>query len=184
MIAIFLFFPETQYFRKYITSERSETGEGKATTTETSVEVSTPIARKTFLQDLKPWSPLNPHASYLHLLLRPIPLIVYPAIFFAFLIFSTTLAWIVCVIETYASVFQAPPYLMSTGVSGLINIPAIVGILIGSYCGGGLTDIIAERWARKNNGVFEPEYRLVTLILPFFLVPVGLLMYILIKIFH
>lgn len=66
---------------------------------------------------------------------------------------------------------------MSPGINGLINVPAMIGIAVGSYCGGGLTDLLAERSARKNNGVYEPEARLVALILPFFFVPIGLLMY-------
>ena len=138
---------------------------------------STPLAKKTFLQELKPWSRINPYASYIHLLLRPFPLIVYPAILFAFLAFSTTLAWVVCYVDTAASVYQPPPYLMNIGVSGLYNVPAIIGIIIGSYIGGGLTDLVAERHARRNNGVFEPESRLITLIIPFFLEPIGLLMF-------
>jgi len=134
------------------------------------------IPKKTFLQGLKPWSKINPEASYLHLIVRPWPLIVYPAIFFAFLAFSTTLAWVVCYVDTAASVYQAPPYLMNIGVSGLYNAPAIIGIFMGAYIGGAFTDLIAEKMARRNNGIFEPESRLVALIIPFFLEPVGLLM--------
>ena len=48
---------------------------------------------------------------------------------------------------------------------------------IGTYAGSASTDRFAEWRARKNNGVFEPETRLVLLIMPFFIVPIGLLMY-------
>jgi hypothetical protein len=181
-LAIFFFFPETQYSRKYITGVKQDSSEGKDSSTQSSTEeIQTPSAtsppKKTFLQELSPLPTINPDSSYFHLFIRSWPLILYPAVFFSFLIFATTLAWLVCVVNTYASIFQAPPFLMSTGVSGLINLPAFIGTLAGSYCGGGLTDLFAERWARKNNGVFEPETRLVALIIPFFLVPVGLLMY-------
>ena len=66
---------------------------------------------------------------------------------------------------------------MSPGINSLINIPAIIGIVLGSYVGGALTDTISKMWAKKNNGVFEPEFRLIALIFPFFIVPSGLLMY-------
>jgi len=66
---------------------------------------------------------------------------------------------------------------MSIGISGLYNIPAIIGICIGGFIGGALTDWIAERMARRNNGVFEPESRLIALVIPFFLEPIGLIMY-------
>jgi len=148
-------------------------------TAERSTEI-TPTAKKSYLQELKPWSSINPNTTYFNLFIRPFPLILYPAVFFAFLAFCSTLAWLACVVDTTASVFQLPPYpyLMSPGVSSLINIPAVIGALVGGYCGGGLTDWIAERWARRNNGVFEPEYRLLALVIPFFLEPVGLLMYV------
>lgn len=133
--------------------------------------------KKTFLQELKPWSPFNTESNYLGLLLRPWPMIVYPATIYSYLTFSAQLAWYICIYATYASVFQLPPYSMSTGFSGLINIPGSIGCFIGAYCGGGLTDRYVAWRARKNNGVFEPETRLVAMILPFFLVPVGLLMY-------
>lgn len=66
---------------------------------------------------------------------------------------------------------------MNIGISGLYNIPAIIGIFLGSYIGGGFTDLIAERMARRNNGIFEPESRLIPLIIPFLLEPVGLIMF-------
>lgn len=54
----------------------------------------------------------------------------------------------------------------------------MIGAVTGAFCGGGLTDKIIEYKARKNNGVYEPEFRLIALIIPFFIVPLGLLMYI------
>ena len=76
-------------------------------------------ARKTFLQELKLWSKINPDSSYIHLLLRPWSLIIYPAVFFGFLAISTTLAWVVCYVDTATSVYQSPPHLMNIGISGL-----------------------------------------------------------------
>ena len=181
-LAIFLLFPETQYYRTFVTAPVeaiSETTDPKHTVAETTAQI-TSNTKKSYLQELKPWSQINPNTTYFNLFVRPFPLIVYPAVLFAFLAFCSTLAWLACVVDTTASVFQLPPYpyLMSPGVSGLINVPAVIGALIGAYCGGALTDWIAERWARRNNGVFEPEYRLLALVIPFVLEPVGLLMYI------
>jgi hypothetical protein len=187
LVAIFLFVPETDYDRKYITSETLPKGEMKdsaditetteITETEPSSNGETKGPKKTFWQELKPWSRINPNASYIHLLLRPLPLVFYPAVFFSFIIFSTTLSWIVCYVDTAASVYQAPPYLMNIGVSGLYNVCAIICIPFGAFVGGALTDWVGQKMARRNNGVFEPEFRLITLIVPFFVVPMGLLMY-------
>lgn len=67
---------------------------------------------------------------------------------------------------------------MSPAVNGLINIPSLIGTFLASYGGGGLTDRISEWQARKNNGIFEPEARLVALIIPAIITPAGLLMFI------
>src|SRR5277367_1218446 len=155
---------------------RSSTEKELAVTTE-SLQPALTGHKKTFFQELKPWSPLNTESNYIGLLLRPWPMLVYPATLYSYLTFSSQLAFYICIYSTYASVFQLPPYSMSTGVSGLINIAASIGIVIGAYCGGALTDTFIRYRARRNNGIFEPETRLVAMILPFFLVPVGLLMY-------
>ena len=104
-------------------------------------------------------------------------MVVYPAVIYSFLVFAFTLACALGVLNTAAAVFQSPPYNMSPGVQSLINIPLTIGIVLGSYCGGELTDRYLEWRVKKNNGIFEPEFRLVTLVLPFFIVPAGVLMY-------
>jgi MFS family permease len=136
------------------------------------------IPKKSFLQELKPWSSIHPEASFISLLLRPWPLVVYPAVIYSFATFSSTQAWAICLLNTHASIFQRPPYNMTPGINSLIYISTIVGITLGSYCGGALTDRIAEYFSRRNKGVFEPESRLVALVLPFFIVPAGILMYV------
>ena len=133
--------------------------------------------KKSFVQELNPWSGITPGANFIRLLLRPIPLVLYPAIAFSILSLSSTVAWVICGINTYASIFQAPPYLMSPGISSLINVSGAIGSVLGAFIGGGFTDLLAEWQARRNGGIFEPEARLVALIVPFFVVPAGLLMY-------
>lgn len=66
---------------------------------------------------------------------------------------------------------------MNPGVQSLIYVSPIIGGAIGGYCGGGLTDIIIQWRTRKNNGIFEPEDRLLAALIPLFIVPAGELMY-------
>lgn len=135
--------------------------------------------KRSFLEELKPWNPIDPKASYIKFLLRPWPLVVYPALIYSFLVYAAALGWLLCVFSTNASVYQNPPYNMSPSINNLINIPAMIGIIVGSYSGGWVSDRLAEHTSRRNNGVFEPEARLVALILPFIIVPIGLLMFVL-----
>ena len=179
--AILFFFPETQYFRTHTAvTEQSDSGSDKREATvvpSTQVqERPTPPPKKTFLQEWRPWSGVNREENILKLFFRPWPVFVYPAVIFSTLSFSSSLGWFLVILSTNASVFQAPPYLMTPGINSLINIPAFVGQIFGAYCGGALTDTFAVWRARKNNGVFEPETRLVALIIPFIVVPIGLLM--------
>jgi hypothetical protein len=134
------------------------------------------IQKKTFLQELKPWSSRHPDTSYLRLIIRPWPLLAYPAVLYSFLTFSATIGWSICFFDTQASIFQSPPYNMTPGVNSLVYISAMIGISLGTYVGGAFTDSLAERSARKKNGFFEPETRLIAMIIPFFVIPVGLLM--------
>lgn len=188
-LAIFLFFPETQYFRQYqnpsALADNIEKGEKQPVTLEVQ-DTTAPQpssldsfsgSKKSYLQELKLWSRTNPNARLINLLLRPWPCIVYPMVLYTLLLYSAIVAWVICVISTNASLFQKPPYNMSPGINSLIKIPSFVGISIGVYCGGRLTDRYAAWRARKNDGIFEPETRLETLILAFFIVPAGLLMF-------
>jgi hypothetical protein len=135
-------------------------------------------SRKPFIQELKPWSSINPNTNLLNLIFRPWPLIVYPAGFYAMLLFSLIVGWSVCVINTNASIFQAPPYLMTPGINSVgIKVPSFIGCAIGMYTSGALADRYVEWRARKNHGIYEPETRLVMLIPAFFIIPAGLLMY-------
>ena len=185
-LGIVFLFPETLYVRKPgVGQGQSETSslEGKEVSAQEVTDAMSPavsqtmaIPKKTYLQDLQPFSKINPNANLLNLFLRPFPLIVYPAIIYSFITFATTLAWMVCVTSTNANVFQHPPYNMSPGINSLIKLPGLIGVGLGSLYAGTLTDRYAQWYARKHNGVFEPETRLLAMIVPFFIVPGGLLM--------
>jgi hypothetical protein len=140
-VSIFLFFPETRYLRTY--------GKGLDRVSDTeSIETPRPvdeknvalqsspashtseIPKKSFLQELKPWSSIHPDSSFIGLLLRPWPLIVYPAVIYSFATFSSTQAWAICLLNTHASIFQRPPYNMSPGINSSYLYP-LLGLRLG-----------------------------------------------------
>jgi hypothetical protein len=102
--------------------------------------------------------------------------VVYPAVIYSFLVFSFNLGWLQAVNNTAAVIFQSPPYNFSPGVQSLIFLCSFVGAGIGAFWGGAVTDVIVQDFTRRNNGIYEPESRLVAIILPFFVVPAGVLM--------
>ena len=146
-----------------------------------STSADAPPPKKTFLQGLNPWSGINPgiekNTSFIYLLIRPWPLVVYPAVIYSFLVFSLNLGCLLGVVSTSPSVFQSPPYNFSPGIQSLIYVPSIFGASLGALWGG-LTDRYIQWKIKKNNGIYEPEIRLAALVLPFFVVPTGVLMYV------
>ena len=104
-------------------------------------------------------------------------MVFYPAVIYAFLCFSASLGWALSILTTAASVYQVPPYNFSPGIQSLIYLPGFIALLVGSVWGGWFTDIYCKWRARKNDGVFEPEFRLPLLIFPFFVAPAGVLMF-------
>jgi len=182
-LAFLFLFPEPQYVRD--TGDKHDPGtnlpEGKSDASQghpVEVERNDPLAnrKRTFLEELKPYSSIDPQKSYPLLLLKPLPLVLYPATVFGFLVFASSLGFFLAALSVNPSVFQAPPYNMSPAINGLINIPSLIGHLAGAFSGGFLTDKIAEWSARKNMGIFEPEARLIALIIPLIITPAGLLM--------
>jgi len=137
-------------------------------------------ARKSYLQQLNPWSGINPNgekANFLYLFLRPWPLVFYPAVAYSTYIFGLAISAIQITVTQSPTVFESPPYNFTPGIQSLQHVPMMIGAAIGSVYGGLGTDILARYITKKNNGIFEPESRLPLLIGPLFILPAGLLMY-------
>jgi hypothetical protein len=178
-IAIFLLFPETQYRRDTPSPQDQESAYGKAAV---SISVMETPSKKSYLQELVPWSGINPglprDTSLVNLFIRPWPLFFYPANLYSTITFSVALGCLTGIGNTAAPIFQGPPYNFSPGIQGLgIYLPGLIGSTIGALCGGPLTDTYTRWRTRKNHGVFEPEGRLVAMIIPIFVVPAGVLMF-------
>lgn len=71
-----------------------------------------------------------------------------------------------------------PPYKWQLGKVGLFSVSGFIGTVLSFYFGGMLIDLIANRARRHDHTVKpRPEKRLVALMVPFFLSPVGLIIF-------
>ncbi|KAF2400137.1 MFS general substrate transporter [Trichodelitschia bisporula] len=165
--------PETQFTRN-LDAGGSALSDSEA---EKGVPVTTEVAQKTFWQELSLTVGMSPGTNIFELFVRPFPLIVYPAVLFAFLGYAVSLAWVVAINIMAPFILEAPPYLWGTSLIGLINLAGFLGNVFGSVIGGWCVDRYSDWRARKNNGVFEPEMRLFLLILPALIVPAGCLVF-------
>ncbi|KAF2402950.1 MFS general substrate transporter [Trichodelitschia bisporula] len=98
--------------------------------------------------------------SYWKAVVKPVPLICYPAIAYSAVVHGSFFVWLVVMGLLSLQVFTAPPYNLSPAQIGLTNIPHVVVALVCSPIAGVLSDWVAKSMARRNAGVFEPEFRL------------------------
>src|SRR5438270_3876788 len=90
-VLVFFFFPETQYRRPLAAATGDSTNESSTDKTST-VDVGEQQIqpKKSRLQDLNPWSSINPgsrdNPSFFFLLIRPWPLAIYPAVVYSFFV--------------------------------------------------------------------------------------------------
>lgn len=135
------------------------------------------LPKKTWMQEMSLWSGTAKDINLLESFIRPFPLIAYPAVIFAFIGYAVTLAWVVAINILNSFVLQAPPYNWKPSVNGLINIPGFLGNLVGSFVAGWVVDRYSDHRAKKNGGVFQPESRLVLIIVPAIIVPAGCILF-------
>ena len=96
---------------------------------------------------------------------KPVPLIAFPAVLFSTIVYGSYFTWLLTISVLSVNIFSAPPYALNPAQIGLTNLPLLAVSLIGSPLSGWTADAIAKFMARRNKGVFEPEFRL-TLMLP------------------
>ncbi|KAF1941494.1 MFS general substrate transporter [Clathrospora elynae] len=106
---------------------------------------------------------------------KPVPLIAYPAVLFSSVAYSCFFTALLTISVLSVSVFSAPPYTLGPAQIGLTNLPLLTVGLIGSPLAGWSADAIAKLMARRNNGVFEPEFRLTLMIPATILATIGFL---------
>lgn len=68
------------------------------------------IPKKTWLQEMSLWNELPKDTNLWEMFIRPLPLIVYPAVMFSFLTYAVSLAWVVAINILNSFILQAPPY--------------------------------------------------------------------------
>ncbi|CAK7230745.1 hypothetical protein SBRCBS47491_007691 [Sporothrix bragantina] len=192
-VAVVLFVPETRYMRdaeqnvglaEAVREDGREQGVQEKTTTPATAATSSSsssslvqVPKKTWLQEMHPWSGITPGASLWRMFVRPFPLFVYPCVVYAFLGYAVSLVVTVAVNILNSFVLQAPPYSWSASVNGLINIPGLIGNLLGGFAGGSLVDFFCDWRLRRFNGVFEPESRLYLLALPAIITGAGCVLF-------
>lgn len=96
--------------------------------------------------------------------IAPFQIFLFPIVFWAAMSLGFAANCLLALNLTQSQVFAAPPYLFTPGQVGFVNFAFVVGGILGLLTAGPISDWVALRAARRNNGVREAEMRLVALV--------------------
>jgi len=119
--------------------------------------------RKTYIQTLQPYSGRLSPDSWLRIALRPAILLAYPAILWSSAIYALSVGWLIILSESVSTIYRSDAYAYRfTAIqTGLIYLSPFIGGILGTAVAGKLSDVIVRFMARRNHGIYEPEFRLV-----------------------
>ncbi|KAF5873504.1 putative mfs transporter protein [Botrytis fragariae] len=155
--AMYFFVPETLYIPQTDppTQLIVDKTEGRV------YEIVLPDMKKSLKERLSIFNGRISQASFWALAAKPIPLVTFPAVIFSAFTYSFYAAGLTLIALLQDTIFSAPPYNLSTSAIGLTNLPlfgvGLVGTLVSGYC----ADFVVQWMTRHNNGIYEPEFRLV-----------------------
>lgn len=115
-----------------------------------------------YVQSLKPWNGRIAHDRWLRVAVRPFILFAYPAVLWSSTVYALSVGWLIVISESIAYLFERPETYNFTALqTGLVYISPFVGGLLGTAVAGKVSDVVVRYMARRNGGVYEPEFRLV-----------------------
>ena len=78
------------------------------------------------------------------------------------MLYSLSIGWLIVLSESVSTVFEnKATYNFTPLQAGLVYISPFVGGVLGTAVAGKVSDIIVRYMSRRNDGVYEPEFRLV-----------------------
>ncbi|KAF2000761.1 MFS general substrate transporter [Amniculicola lignicola CBS 123094] len=118
--------------------------------------------RKSYISSLKPFNGRLVDDRWVHVMLRPFILFAYPAVLWSSLVYSLAIGWLIVLSESVAEVYRDRESYNFTALQvGLVYISPFVGGVLGTAVAGKISDLMVRYMSRKNDGVYEPEFRLV-----------------------
>ncbi|KAJ9132449.1 MFS general substrate transporter [Pleurostoma richardsiae] len=188
LLLAFLFVPETSYLRDprfnqhLVVDAPSEAGtdNGSKEADVSNIENvdpepvgASPPAKKTFWQELAVFTGSYSEESLLPLIFAPVLCWSNIYAFWTIIVTGTVTSFYVAISYIIAQLFSPPPYLLSTAEIGYMSLGPFVGGAVGTILLALWMDPISIWMAKRNQGVYEPEFRLVLVIFGL-LCPAGL----------
>ena len=103
---------------------------------------------------------------------------VYPPVFWVGCLVGIFVGWTIIIQVTASQLLTSPPYGFALGYVGIFSISGWLETVLSFYFGGKLTDLLANRARRHDHTARpRPEKRLIALLIPALLSPIGLIVY-------
>jgi hypothetical protein len=94
---------------------------------------------------------------------QPFPIIILPHVVFATMVHGSFITWFVSATLIQHQLLLFPPYNIKPDVLSYLSLPGSAANLITALFAGALSDWLIQFIARHNNGIYEPEFRLLML---------------------
>ncbi|KAF5584212.1 transporter HOL1 [Fusarium subglutinans] len=179
LVLTFFFMPETAYKRSIDSSipAASSQGEGPSAaadkkqfvsevenTASASGNAPTPEPHS-FIYSLRPWSGYYDSSGFWSSMFAPFRMLASPVVIWGCFQLTICMSWLVFLASTFSQIFTGPPYNFSVTQVGLSNLSSFVGTSIATALAGVMVDGLATFMAKRNEGIYEPEFRLPILVL-------------------
>ncbi|KAL8294553.1 hypothetical protein RB597_007802 [Gaeumannomyces tritici] len=116
---------------------------------------------KSFVQQLRPWHGRLNGDRWLKVAFRPFVLFSYPAVLWSSAMYACSVGWLIVVSESVAVIYREKYYDFDALGVGLVYLSPFIGGVLGTAVAGKVSDIFVKAMARRNGGLYEPEFRLV-----------------------
>ncbi|TKA69878.1 hypothetical protein B0A55_08828 [Friedmanniomyces simplex] len=172
-VLVFLFCPETTYIRderyntdtiideKYIELAHIEGGQSEKGEQLGRVRTADVPRKKTFVQELAIFSGVYSRDNLLKFLIGPLLTLLNPAACYAVITSGLLNSWYVGGAIILSGIFSGPPWNFNAAQIGYLGAGPFIGGMLGSILVAVGSDPIIKLMTKRNNGTYEPEFRLV-----------------------
>jgi len=140
---------------------RPATGEATGEEALTQLEKPDSVRPASFRSSLALYKGRQQKVGWFRTAFRPFVLFAYPAVLWSTVVYSLSVGWLIVLSESVAEIYQRQPYNFSRLGTGLVYLSPFIGGVIGTAVAGKLSDLVVRAMSRRNNGIYEPEFRLV-----------------------
>lgn len=119
------------------------------------------LPAQTFVQQLRPYHGRLNSDNWFKVMARPFVLFAYPAVLWSAAVYACSIGWLIVISETMAIIFRDPrAYDFTALQAGFVYVSPFVGGILGTGVADRISDVV-RAMARRNGGLYEPEFRLV-----------------------